>query len=105
MPKGKSTTGIGISVIFFEVFSDQGGISSNDLEFTGHPSTEFIGGNKLAKPLTAVDFPVPRSPKTNTPPILGSIAVIIIASFISSWPTMAANGKVLLINFFPVSFD
>ena len=98
MPKGKSTTGIGISTIFFEVLSDQEGTSSNDLEFTGHPSTDFIGGNKFAKPLTAVDFPVPRSPNTSTPPIFGSIAVIIIASFISSWPTIAANGKALFIN-------
>jgi hypothetical protein len=41
-----------------------------------------------------VDLPVPRSPKTMTPPIPGSVAAISIANFISSWPTMAEKGKV-----------
>jgi hypothetical protein len=40
-----------------------------------------------------VDLPVPRSPKTSTPPTPGSTAAIRIASFISSWPTMAEKGN------------
>jgi hypothetical protein len=52
-----------------------------------------MGGSKAANALTAVDFPVPRSPKTNTPPTEGSTAAINIASFISSWPTIAENGN------------
>ena len=40
-----------------------------------------------------VDLPVPRSPMTMTPPILGSITFRMSASFISSWPTMAVKGK------------
>jgi hypothetical protein len=55
-------------------------------------------GNKAAKDRTAVDFPVPRSPKINTPPTDGSIAAMIIARFISSWPTMAENGNGCPIN-------
>ena len=46
---------------------------------------------------TAVDFPVPRSPKTRTPPIAGSTAAIRKAIFISSWPTIAEKGKGLCI--------
>jgi hypothetical protein len=41
-------------------------------------------GSKAASARTAVDFPVPRSPKTNTPPTLESIAAMITARFISS---------------------
>jgi hypothetical protein len=41
---------------------------------------------------TAVDFPVPRSPNTSTPPIAGSTAEQIKASFISSCATIAENG-------------
>jgi hypothetical protein len=60
---------------------------------TGHPAMAVIGGSRPASARTAVDLPVPRSPKTRTPPIEGSIAVRIIARFISSWPTMAEKGK------------
>jgi hypothetical protein len=52
-------------------------------------------GNSAASARTAVDFPEPRSPKARTPPIRGSTAAIIKASFISSWPTIAENGKAL----------
>jgi hypothetical protein len=52
-----------------------------------------IGGSSAASPRTAVDLPVPRSPKTRTPPMPGSMAVRIMACFISSWPTMAEKGK------------
>jgi hypothetical protein len=51
-----------------------------------------MDGSSAARPRTAVDFPVPRSPNTSTPPIAGSIAAIRIARFISSWPTIAENG-------------
>jgi hypothetical protein len=52
-----------------------------------------MGGSKSAKALTAVDLPVPLSPKTNTPPTLGSMATTWMARVISSCPTMAAKGK------------
>jgi hypothetical protein len=42
--------------------------------------------------LTVVDFPVPLSPMIMTPPILGSITFSKRHSFISSCPTIAANG-------------
>ena len=58
-----------------------------------HPSTTRMVGSNAASALTAVDFPVPRSPNTNTPPIVGSTAAMSSARFISSWPTMAENGK------------
>jgi hypothetical protein len=51
-------------------------------------------GSSAAKALTAVDLPVPRSPNTKTPPMLGSMAVSMMANFMSSWPTMAEKGKV-----------
>ena len=58
-------------------------------------TAKFFLGNKPARDLIIVDFPVPRSPKTRTPPIDGSIAVKIRASFICSCPTIAENGKYL----------
>jgi hypothetical protein len=51
-------------------------------------------GKSAANALTAVDLPVPRSPNTKTPPMLGSMAVSMMANFMSSWPTMAEKGKV-----------
>jgi hypothetical protein len=50
-------------------------------------------GSSAASARMAVDLPVPRSPNTSTPPILWSVAAIRIASFISSWATMAENGN------------
>jgi hypothetical protein len=72
---------------------------SGHLAFSGsqpywQPTTARILGNKAAKALTAVDLPVPRSPNTKTPPMLGSMAVSMMANFMSSWPTMAEKGKV-----------
>ena len=67
----------------------------------GQPLTTLMGGKRSAKALIAVDFPVPRSPKTNTPPIFGSIAVRISANFILSCPTIAVNGKGVFIILFP----
>ena len=60
-----------------------------------HPLTTEIFGSTAARARTAVDLPVPRSPNTMTPPIVGSVAAIISASFISSWPTMAEKGNAL----------
>ena len=51
------------------------------------------GGSSEASARLAVDLPVPRSPKTITPPIVGSTEAISSASFISSCPTIAENGK------------
>ena len=50
-----------------------------------------LKGGKTA--VKSHSVPVPRSPKTSTPPMPGSTAAIRIASFISSWPTMAEKGK------------
>ena len=51
------------------------------------------GGSSAASARTAVDLPVARSPKTMTPPMLGSMAAIRIASYMSSWPTIGEKGK------------
>ena len=70
-------------------------------EFTGQPVITLIGGKRSAKALMAVDFPVPLSPNTRTPPIFGSMAVRTNANFILSWPTIAENGKGVFIFIFP----
>src|SRR5438874_4915846 len=57
------------------------------------PSTTSCSGSSLASPRTAVDLPVPFSPRMSTPPMVGTIAFRIRASFIESWPTIAVNGK------------
>ena len=49
-------------------------------------------GSRLASARTAVDFAVPFSPRTSTPPTSGEMAFTSRASFRSSWPTMAENG-------------
>src|SRR6056297_398515 len=92
-PRGRSTTGVGRSTRSVSLTSAQSGQSAGSDEFTGQPRTTLIGGKRAAKARTAVDFPVPRSPNTRTPPIPGSIAVRIMARFICSWPTMAEKGK------------
>ena len=70
---------------------DSAGLSGSQLY--GQPTTARIGGSKAASARIAVDLPVPRSPKTSTPPTLGSTAAIRSARFISSWPTIAEKGK------------
>jgi hypothetical protein len=92
-PSGRSMTGVGFSTTEWSCTCAQSGTSFSEAEFTGQPATARIGGSSAANPRTAVDFPVPRSPNTRTPPIPGSMAVRIMARFISSWPTMAENGK------------
>src|ERR1700694_187116 len=57
------------------------------------PSTTLCSGRSLASARTAVDLPVPFSPRMRTPPIVGTIAFKIRASFIDSWPTIAVKGK------------
>jgi hypothetical protein len=52
-----------------------------------------MGGSSAASARTAVDLPVPRSPNSNTPPMVGSTAAITRARFISSCPTMDVNGN------------
>src|SRR5579864_958061 len=56
------------------------------------PSTTSCSGSSRARARTAVDFPVPFSPRISTPPIVGLIAFRTRASFICSWPTIAVNG-------------
>ena len=92
-PSGRSTTGVGLVTIRSDAITAQSGHKSRRGALTGQPSTASIGGKRAAKARTAVDFPVPRSPKTSTPPMLASMAVSTIAVFMSSWPTMAENGK------------
>src|SRR5437868_7553059 len=57
------------------------------------PSTTSCSGSSLASPRTAVDLPVPFSPRMSTPPMVGTIAFRIRASFIESCPTIAVNGN------------
>jgi hypothetical protein len=59
----------------------------------GATEDRVVGGSSAASARTAVDLPVPRSPNTITPPIRASTAAISSARFISSWPTIAENGK------------
>src|SRR5205823_4437383 len=56
------------------------------------PSTTSCSGSSRARARTAVDLPVPFSPRISTPPIVGTMAFRIRASFIDSWPTMAVKG-------------
>ena len=95
---GKSTTGTG--TIRFSGFlpfgralqCEQDASGAAGSQAKGQPATTAISGNSAARERTAVDLPVPRSPNTSTPPMLGSTAAIISARFISSCPTMALKG-------------
>src|ERR671917_110675 len=51
-----------------------------------------MGGRSLASARTAVDFAVPFSPRTSTPPTSGETALRSKASLRSSCPTMAEKG-------------
>src|SRR6266566_6821684 len=57
------------------------------------PSTTSCSGRSLARARTAVDLPVPFSPRMRTPPMVGTTALRIRASFMDSWPTIAVKGK------------
>ena len=56
------------------------------------PSTTRCSGSRRARARTAVDLPVPRSPRISTPAMVGLMALATRASFIFSWPTMAVKG-------------
>ncbi len=58
----------------------------------GQPGTTGTGGSSAASPRTMVDFAVPFSPRTRTPPMAGDTALSSSASFRSAIPTMPANG-------------
>ena len=58
----------------------------------GQPGTTGTGGSSPARPRTMVDFAVPFSPRTRTPPMAGDTALSSSASFRSAIPTMPANG-------------
>ena len=101
-PNGKSTTGTGflIALSFPPILSLA--LSSSQIgqvpeaafgsQAYTQSCTELISGSNAASARTAVDFPVPRSPITKTPPTLESRAAIKIANFISSCPTIAEKG-------------
>ena len=57
------------------------------------PAAAATGGSSGARPRTAVDFAVPRSPRTSTPPTSGATALTSSASTSASWPTIALSGK------------
>ena len=57
------------------------------------PATTSTGGRTAVSARTAVDFAVPFSPRTSTPPIAGEIALRMSASRMSSMATMALNGN------------
>src|SRR5207342_2866991 len=61
----------------------------------GQPGTTGTGGSSAASPRTMVDFAVPFSPRTRTPPMAGDTALSSSASFSSAIPTMPANGYAL----------
>ena len=58
----------------------------------GESAMTWICGSRAARARAAVDLPVPRSPRINTPPMRMSMAFKISASFIMSCPTMAVKG-------------
>ncbi len=96
-PSGRSTTGVGLgagSGAAAPSHSGQAspGVGRDGSQLYAHPGRDRIGGNSAARLRTAVDFPVPRSPNTRTPPTLGSTAAIKNAVFIASWPTIAEKG-------------
>ena len=59
----------------------------------GQPATTWDCGRSEARPRTAVDFAVPFSPRSNTPPILGKTALASKARLIFSCPTRAVKGN------------
>ena len=71
------------------------GPSSPGANANGSPAAAVTGGSSGASARTAVDFAVPRSPRTSTPPTSGATALTSSASISASWPTMADSGKPL----------
>ena len=58
-----------------------------------HPATTVTSGRIAASARTMVDFAVPFSPRTSTPPIEGDTALRTKPSRSSSIPTTALNGN------------
>src|SRR6185312_1234004 len=57
------------------------------------PETTSTDGRTAVSPRTVVDFAVPFSPRTSTPPMPGEIALRMRARRMSSMPTTALNGN------------
>ena len=68
------------------------GASSPGANANAWPRATVTGGSSGASPRTAVDFAVPRSPRTSTPPTSGETALISSALDRLSWPTIAVSG-------------
>ena len=68
---------------------DPFGPSSPGANANGSPAAAVTGGSSGASARTAVDFAVPRSPRTSTPPTSGATALTSSASISASWPTIA----------------
>ena len=57
------------------------------------PATPSWSGSSLASARASADLPVPCWPRIRTPPMVGTMAFRMSASFIDSWPTIAVKGK------------
>jgi hypothetical protein len=66
---------------------------SSGLQLNGWSFTTVIFGNMSTKARTIVVFPEPFGPRMSTPPILGLMALIRMASFSLSMLTKAEKGK------------
>ena len=107
---GKSTTIRAIADLLPEievVKDDPFNSHKSDLDLMGNEVKLAIQNNESIETelikIPMVDLPVPRSPIIITPPIFGSITFNCRASFISSCPTIAVNGKTGVSNFFKFS--
>ena len=65
------------------------GARSPGAKQNGRPAAAGTAGSSGASARTAVDFAVPRSPRTSTPPTSGETALTSSASRSASWPTIA----------------
>ena len=72
--------------------SAQAGSGACGSQENRQPGTTSTAGSTAASARTAVDFAVPFSPRTSTPPIAGDTALSTSASRRSSIPTIALNG-------------
>mmetsp|Transcript_16060 Transcript_16060/g.39982 ORF Transcript_16060/g.39982 Transcript_16060/m.39982 type:complete len:226 (-) Transcript_16060:121-798(-) len=99
-PSGSSTRGVRILATGrvsprLKRASASGPISLGSVgwELKGSSATTSMSGSRSTTARTATDLPVPRSPITSTPPMLGSTTFSSSASFISSCPAILTNGK------------
>lgn len=69
---------------------------SYGLQLKGQFFTVFMLGRMSAKARTTVVFPEPFGPRMSSPPTFGFMALIMMASFSLSKPTMAENGNTTL---------